>query len=571
MSRRIAIIGAGPGGSAWGSASRGRASSASRSSTRPPASAAPGTGTVTRAAPATSPSHLYSFSFELKRDWSRPYAPQPEILATWSTARRSTACSRTAASATGCGARAGTRPRRSGRSSWARAGPSSPTSWSARSACSTRSRRPHPGARRVRRHGVPLRALERGARPHRGVGRRHRQRGERGAARARDREAGGARPPVPAHGELGRCRSRTTRTPRSSSIAFATIPGFAEKIRRNIFDRSAGPASTTRVRPDMEAACRAGMAVVEDPALRERLAPDHPWGVQAPALLQRLVPGVQPAEPRARHRPDRARHPDRRRDRRRPRAPARHADPRDRLRGDEVPRRRSTSPAGAGARSPTRGATAPRPTRASRRRASRTSSCSTGRTRTPTRSSTMIEYQADHVLRQIQRIEREALAWLDVKPAAMAAYNDEIQRSSTASSCGQATARLLPRAERPHRHAAVELAGVELADASVLRRRGRRCTASARTLRLFGQFESLCGKSASHMILSTPMRSRFESRTDPRSCTPRCAPRRPLTAAPCSRGLRSGSAPRCSRAVRARTAPTRHRPPTARRGSSASR
>jgi cation diffusion facilitator CzcD-associated flavoprotein CzcO len=26
------------------------------------------------------PSHLYSFSFELKRDWSRPYATQPEIL-----------------------------------------------------------------------------------------------------------------------------------------------------------------------------------------------------------------------------------------------------------------------------------------------------------------------------------------------------------------------------------------------------------------------------------------------------------------------------------------------------------
>src|SRR5215813_3157252 len=25
------------------------------------------------------PSHLYSFSFEVKRDWSRPYASQPEI------------------------------------------------------------------------------------------------------------------------------------------------------------------------------------------------------------------------------------------------------------------------------------------------------------------------------------------------------------------------------------------------------------------------------------------------------------------------------------------------------------
>jgi cation diffusion facilitator CzcD-associated flavoprotein CzcO len=45
---------------------------------------------------------------------------------------------------------------------------------------------------------------------------------------------------------------------------------------------------------------------------------------------------------------------------------------------------------------------------------------------------TMIEYQADHVLRQIQRIEREGLAWLDVKPAAMAGYNDEIQRKLAA-------------------------------------------------------------------------------------------------------------------------------------------
>ena len=27
------------------------------------------------------PSHLYSFSFELKPDWTRPYASQPEILA----------------------------------------------------------------------------------------------------------------------------------------------------------------------------------------------------------------------------------------------------------------------------------------------------------------------------------------------------------------------------------------------------------------------------------------------------------------------------------------------------------
>ena len=41
---------------------------------------------------------------------------------------------------------------------------------------------------------------------------------------------------------------------------------------------------------------------------------------------------------------------------------------------------------------------------------------------------TMIEYQVDHVLRQIQRIAREDLAWIDVSPRAMERYNDEIQR-----------------------------------------------------------------------------------------------------------------------------------------------
>jgi cation diffusion facilitator CzcD-associated flavoprotein CzcO len=41
---------------------------------------------------------------------------------------------------------------------------------------------------------------------------------------------------------------------------------------------------------------------------------------------------------------------------------------------------------------------------------------------------TMIEYQVDHVLRQIQRIAREGLAWIDVKPEPMAEYNAEIQR-----------------------------------------------------------------------------------------------------------------------------------------------
>jgi hypothetical protein len=41
---------------------------------------------------------------------------------------------------------------------------------------------------------------------------------------------------------------------------------------------------------------------------------------------------------------------------------------------------------------------------------------------------TLIEYEVDHVLRQIQRIARENLAWIHVKPGPMAGYNAEIPR-----------------------------------------------------------------------------------------------------------------------------------------------
>jgi cation diffusion facilitator CzcD-associated flavoprotein CzcO len=51
---------------------------------------------------------------------------------------------------------------------------------------------------------------------------------------------------------------------------------------------------------------------------------------------------------------------------------------------------------------------------------------------------TMIEYQADHVLRQIQRIAREDLAWIDVRPEPMAAYNAGIQQELEAIASLQA-------------------------------------------------------------------------------------------------------------------------------------
>ena len=42
---------------------------------------------------------------------------------------------------------------------------------------------------------------------------------------------------------------------------------------------------------------------------------------------------------------------------------------------------------------------------------------------------TMIEHQVDHVLKQLHRLVDEELAWIDVRPDAMADYNDEIQEA----------------------------------------------------------------------------------------------------------------------------------------------
>jgi cation diffusion facilitator CzcD-associated flavoprotein CzcO len=45
----------------------------------------------------------------------------------------------------------------------------------------------------------------------------------------------------------------------------------------------------------------------------------------------------------------------------------------------------------------------------------------------------MIEYQVNHVLAHVDRIDREGLAWVDVKPEAQARYNEKVQEGITAS------------------------------------------------------------------------------------------------------------------------------------------
>lgn len=42
---------------------------------------------------------------------------------------------------------------------------------------------------------------------------------------------------------------------------------------------------------------------------------------------------------------------------------------------------------------------------------------------------TMIEYQVDHVVALLQRMTEQALAWADVRPERMAAYNEEVQQA----------------------------------------------------------------------------------------------------------------------------------------------
>ena len=194
-----------PAVSAWGSASAARASSASRSSRRP--SGVGGTWYHNRypGCACDVPSHLYSFSFEIKRDWSRPYAPQPEILAYLEH------CAEKYGLLPHC--RFGDAVRRAalGRGGGAldaraRLGPhaSTPTSSSARSACSTRSRRP------TSRASTPSPA--RASTPRAGTGitiSPARRVGVIGSAASAVQlvpeivKQAASRPPVPAHGELG--------------------------------------------------------------------------------------------------------------------------------------------------------------------------------------------------------------------------------------------------------------------------------------------------------------------------------------------------------------------------------
>jgi cation diffusion facilitator CzcD-associated flavoprotein CzcO len=209
--------------------------------------------------------------------------------------------------------------------------------------------------------------------------------------------------------------------------AFRSDATLAQVVRQKIFDSFSGPGIFAQVRPEMEAAALASMAVVRDPALRARLLPDHPWGCKRPLLSNDYYPAFNRpnlelvTEPIERVTP----------------SGISTRDGREReidtlilatgfattkfLSAIEVTGRGGVSIADAwrdGAQAYKGVTTAGFPNLF----------MLYGPNTNSDSIITMIEFQADHVLRQIQRIEREDLAWLDVKHAAMAAYNDELQR-----------------------------------------------------------------------------------------------------------------------------------------------
>lgn len=73
---------------------------------------------------------------------------------------------------------------------------------------------------------------------------------------------------------------------------FRSDPDAPRAARTQIFDAmdGGGASAFAAIRADMEAACHSNLAQVEDPELRARLVPDHPWGCKRPLLSNNYYP-----------------------------------------------------------------------------------------------------------------------------------------------------------------------------------------------------------------------------------------------------------------------------------------
>jgi cation diffusion facilitator CzcD-associated flavoprotein CzcO len=207
---------------------------------------------------------------------------------------------------------------------------------------------------------------------------------------------------------------------------FRTDPDAALAVRRRIFESFGGPGAFAKVRSHMVAACHANIAQVEDPDVRARLVPDHPWGAKRPLFSNDFYPAF--------NRPNLELVTD----------PIDRITPTGVVTADGIERRLDTLILATGFATTKFLSTIDVTGRgglsladAWRDGAQAYKGVTTagfpnlfmlyGPNTNADSIITMIEYQVDHVLRQIQRIATENLAWIDVKPGPMADYNDEIQ------------------------------------------------------------------------------------------------------------------------------------------------
>jgi cation diffusion facilitator CzcD-associated flavoprotein CzcO len=383
------------------------------------------------------PSHLYSFSFEPKRDWSRPYAPQPEILAYLEH----------------CAAKYGLLPHcRFGdaveRARWDEGA----AQWrletaSGRAVLADVVVSAIGMFNEIAMPAIPGLDSFGGTRFHSA-----RWRADHDLSGETVGVIGSAASAVQLVPEIVKTAGQVFLFQRSANWVgpkvddpyseeqlerFRNDPEASPKLRQKIFDSLGGPGLFDRVRPEMEAACRASMAQVRDPTVRARLLPDHPWGCKRPLFSNDYYPAFnRPNLELVTERIERI-------------------TPAGIVTRDGRERRLDTLILATGFAA-TRFLAAVdvvgRDGRTIAEAWSEGAQAYKGVTTAgfpnlfmlygPNTNAdsiiTMIEYQADHVLRQIQRIASQSLAWIDVKPGPMAEYNDEIQRELEAIEMWQA-------------------------------------------------------------------------------------------------------------------------------------
>ena len=210
---------------------------------------------------------------------------------------------------------------------------------------------------------------------------------------------------------------------------FRNDPSAAQDLRDEIFNsiNAGGPGIFDMLQPDMEARGHENMAAVEDPELRSKLIPTHPWGCKRPLFSNDYYPAFNRAnlelvtEAIDRITPSSIRTAD---------GQEREIDALILATGFKTTRYlssidvqgregRSISDAWSDGAIAYQGVTTAGFPNLFMLYGPNTNSDSL---------ITMIEYHVEHAMLHIERLAREDIGWIDVKPAVMADYNDRLQK-----------------------------------------------------------------------------------------------------------------------------------------------